>query len=87
MYPVLSFAFFVFSPKIQEHKQVALPISMHKHISCAALSDWSHIYYRLILKYILSVLTAATVMPVRVKNSTTGAGPDSGKKPVCVQAA
>ena len=25
-------------------------------------------------------------MPVRVKNSTTGAGSDSGKKPVCVQA-
>jgi len=25
-------------------------------------------------------------MPVRLKNSTTGAGSDSGKKPVCVQA-
>ena len=25
-------------------------------------------------------------MPVRMKNSTTGAGSDSGKKPVCVQA-
>jgi hypothetical protein len=25
-------------------------------------------------------------MPVRVKNSSTGAGSDSGKKPVCVQA-
>jgi len=37
MYPVLSFAFFfVFSPKILEHKQVALPISMYKHLSCAA---------------------------------------------------
>jgi len=36
MYPVLSFAFFVFSPKIQEHKQVALPISVYKHLSCAA---------------------------------------------------
>jgi hypothetical protein len=33
--------FFVFLPTIQEHKQVALPISMHKHVSCAALSDWS----------------------------------------------
>jgi hypothetical protein len=32
MYPVLSFSFFVFSP-IQEHKQVLLPISMHKHPS------------------------------------------------------
>jgi hypothetical protein len=29
----------------------------------------------------------AAVMPVRVKNSTTEAGSDSGKKPVCVQAA
>jgi hypothetical protein len=28
----------------------------------------------------------AAVIPVRVKNSTTGAGSDSGKKPVCVQA-
>jgi hypothetical protein len=28
----------------------------------------------------------AAVMPVHVKNSTTGAGSDSGKKPVCVQA-
>ena len=28
----------------------------------------------------------AAVMPVRVKNSTTGAGSDSGKKPVYVQA-
>jgi hypothetical protein len=28
----------------------------------------------------------AAVMPVRVKNSTTVAGSDSGKKPVCVQA-
>ena len=28
----------------------------------------------------------AAVMPVRVKNSTTGAGSDSGKQPVCVQA-
>ena len=28
----------------------------------------------------------AAVMPVSVKNSTTGAGSDSGKKPVCVQA-
>ena len=36
MYPVLSLAFFVFSPKIYEHKQVALPISMYKHLSCAA---------------------------------------------------
>jgi hypothetical protein len=26
------------SPKIQEHKQVALPISMHKHLSCAAFN-------------------------------------------------
>jgi len=26
----------------------------------------------------------AAAMPVRVKNSTTGAGSDSGKKPVCV---
>jgi len=25
-------------------------------------------------------------MPVRVENFTTGAGSDSGKKPVCVQA-
>jgi hypothetical protein len=38
MYPVLSFTFFVFSPKIQEHKQVVLPISMHKHLSCAAFN-------------------------------------------------
>jgi hypothetical protein len=38
MYPVLSFTFFVFSPKIQEHKQVALPISVHKHLSCAAFN-------------------------------------------------
>jgi hypothetical protein len=38
MYPVLSFAFFVFSPKIQEHKQVALPISMHKNIYCAVFN-------------------------------------------------
>jgi hypothetical protein len=40
MYPVLSFAFFVFSPKIQEHKQVALPISIstHKHLSCPAFN-------------------------------------------------
>jgi len=36
MYPVLSFAFFVFSPKIQEHKPVAFPISMYKHLSYAA---------------------------------------------------
>jgi hypothetical protein len=43
MYPVLSFAFFVFSSKIQEHNQVALPISMRKHLSCSALSGWSHI--------------------------------------------
>jgi len=28
----------------------------------------------------------AVVMPVHVKNSTTGAGSESGKKPVCVQA-
>jgi hypothetical protein len=35
MYPVLSFTFFAFSPKIQEHKQVALPISMHKQLSGA----------------------------------------------------
>jgi hypothetical protein len=38
MYPVLSFTFSVFPPKIQEHKQVALPISMHKHLSCAAFN-------------------------------------------------
>jgi hypothetical protein len=38
MYPVLSFTFFVFSPKIQEHKKVALPISMHKHRSCASFN-------------------------------------------------
>jgi hypothetical protein len=38
MYPVLSFAFFVFSPKIQDHKQAAFPISMHKHLSCAAFN-------------------------------------------------
>jgi hypothetical protein len=38
MYPVLSFAFFVFLPKIQEHKQVALPISVHKHLSCATFN-------------------------------------------------
>jgi hypothetical protein len=38
MYPVLSFAFFVFSPKIQEHKQVALPVSAYKHLSCAAFN-------------------------------------------------
>jgi hypothetical protein len=37
MYPVLSFTFFVFSPKIQEYKQVALPISMYKQLSCAAV--------------------------------------------------
>jgi hypothetical protein len=38
MYTVLSFAFFVFSPKIQEYNQVALPVSMHKLLSCAAFS-------------------------------------------------
>jgi hypothetical protein len=38
MYPVLSFAVFVFSPKIQEHTQGALPIDMHKHLSCAAFN-------------------------------------------------
>jgi len=32
----------------------------------------------------IKLTTAAAVMPVRVKNSTTGAGSDSGKKPVCV---
>jgi len=36
MYPVLSFGLFVSSPRIQEHKQVALTISMYKHLSCAA---------------------------------------------------
>jgi hypothetical protein len=36
MYPVLSVACFVFST--QEHKQLALPISMHKHLSCAAFN-------------------------------------------------
>jgi hypothetical protein len=71
MYPVFSFAFFffflfffifffLFSAKIKFHKQVALPISMHKHLSCAALSDWSHIYHRLKLKYILSVLATGS---------------------------
>jgi hypothetical protein len=38
IYPVLPFGFFVFLPKIQKHKQVALPISMHKHLSCAAFN-------------------------------------------------
>jgi hypothetical protein len=40
MYPVLSFAsfFFCISPTIQEHKQVALPVSMHNHLSCAAFN-------------------------------------------------
>jgi hypothetical protein len=59
----------VFSRKIQEHKQVALRISMYKHLSCAAFK----------IK-----LTPAAAMPVRVKNSTTGSGSGSGKKPVCV---
>jgi hypothetical protein len=69
MYPVLSFAFFVFSPKIQEHKQVALPISMHKHFSCAAFNT----------RQATGSGTAGTCAKLH-----TGAGSGSGKKPVCV---
>ena len=44
---------------------------------------WTNIFF--VLRSI-SNWPRAAVMPVRVKNSTTGAGSDSGKKPVCVQA-
>jgi preprotein translocase subunit YajC len=37
MYPVLFIAFFIFSYKIKEHKQFGIPISMYKHLSCAAV--------------------------------------------------
>jgi hypothetical protein len=82
------FFFFVFSLKIQEHKQVALPISMHKRLFCASLSDWSHIYHRLILKYIISVLTtgsgnAGTCEKLHDRSWIRF----RKKKPVCVQAA
>jgi hypothetical protein len=35
---VFRVSFFMFSPKIQEYKQVAHPISTYKYLSCAALT-------------------------------------------------
>jgi len=72
MYPVLSFAFFLyFRPRYKRTSKLR-SLFLRTNVSPVQRSK--------------SNRPPAAVMPVRVKNYTTGAGSDSGKKPACVQA-